>query len=57
MSIEVLTSLIVIALVFIIVAAAGFGLEIIRKEKLVHDGAILLAITSLTICGMFFLFH
>ena len=55
MSDDMLTALVSIASLIIIVIAAGFGLELIRKEKLVQDGAVLVAVTGIVICGMYFL--
>lgn len=55
MSNDMLTALVSIASLIIIVIAAGFGLELIRKEKLVQDGAVLVAATGIVICGMYFL--
>ena len=55
MSDDMRTALVSIASLIIIVIAAGFGLELIRKEKLVQDGAVLAAATGIVICGMYFL--
>lgn len=57
MSIEILPALVATASVVIIVIALGFGLELIRKDKVVQDGAVLLAITGFVICGLYFLNH
>lgn len=56
MSIEILTALAVIAMVLIMLVAAGFGLELIRKEKLVQDGSVLLVIAAIVIGGIFLLY-
>ena len=55
MSNDILFALATIVLVFIIVVVAGFGLRLVPKEKLVQDGAVLVAITGIVVCGMYFL--
>ena len=57
MSNEILFALAAIVLVLIILGFSGFGLELIRKEKLVRDGAVLLAIIGIVISGIYFLHH
>ncbi len=56
MSIEILFALAVIALVLIILFVVGFGLELVRKEHLARDGAILLSVSGFVLCGLFFLY-
>ena len=55
MSSEIIAALAVVALAVIIVVASGFGLDLVRKEKLVRDSAVLLAVTGIVICGIYFL--
>jgi hypothetical protein len=57
MSNELLFALVSIVLVVIIVFSSGYGLELVRKEKLVRDGSVLLAITGIVICGIYYLHH
>ncbi len=54
MSIELLSAL-AVALILVILGAAGFGLQLIRKGKLVRDGSVLLVVAAVVLGGIFLL--
>lgn len=57
MSIEILSGLVAIAVAFIVVAALGFGLVLIRDGKLVRGASVLLATLAIIISAMLLLYH